>query len=228
MVSPNNTSTKRTTSQRVRPIDLELLRRMRRGQDYCVCELTESLQVTATAVRQRIDRLMSVGMIERTKRVQGQRVQGRGRPTYHYQITDAGLRTCGADPAELTEAMWQAVMDIEDSEVRESVLQRAAVSLGKRYAAESNHDAHSSINTKWSLISKTMQAHQIQAQVVQNGSLPVLDIAACPYPSLSQHDQDRSMCRLEERMLTEALGQPVHLSSCRMDGDACCQFSTLS
>jgi predicted ArsR family transcriptional regulator len=35
------------------------------------------------------------------------------------------------------------------------------------------------------------------------------------------------MCRLEEQMISEALGQPVHLSSCRLDGDACCQFSAV-
>ena len=36
------------------------------------------------------------------------------------------------------------------------------------------------------------------------------------------------MCRLEEQMISEALGQPVHLSSCRLDGDACCQFSAVT
>ena len=44
---------------------------------------------------------------------------------------------------------------------------------------------------------------------------------------MTDSSDDRSMCRLEEQMLSEALGQPVELSSCRLDGDACCQFAPI-
>jgi hypothetical protein len=35
------------------------------------------------------------------------------------------------------------------------------------------------------------------------------------------------MCRLEEQMISEALGHEVQLSSCRLDGDSCCQFTAV-
>lgn len=58
--------------------------------------------------------------------------------------------------------------------------------------------------------------------------LPVLDIEVCPYPTLSDADPERTMCRLEEEMLSEALGKPVHLAQCRLDGDDCCQFTPVA
>ena len=217
-------------TERVRPVDLELLRIMQVGQDYCVCELTESLGVTATAIRQRIDRLLRLQMLQRTKRV-----SGRGRPTFEYQITAAGQQACGADSSKLTEAIWQAVTGLDDPAVRDSILQRAAISLGKRYAAALNQEpilqdgslpcVEHSIGSKLASVSEAMQAQSIQASVVNSGDLPVLDITSCPYPSLSSQDADRSMCKLEEKMLSEALGTPMQLSSCRLDGDSCCQFS---
>ncbi len=38
------------------------------------------------------------------------------------------------------------------------------------------------------------------------GGLPVLDIGACPYPTLRHAPDDRSLCKLEEEMFSEALG----------------------
>ena len=52
---------------------------MRGGEAWGVGELTELLGVTATAVRQRIERLLEMGLIEREKVV-----AGRGRPTFRY------------------------------------------------------------------------------------------------------------------------------------------------
>ena len=51
-------------------------------------------------------------------------------------------------------------------------------------------------------------------------------VVAVDNGSTDESDQ-RAMCRLEEQMISEALGQPVHLSSCRLDGDSCCQFSAV-
>ena len=64
-------------------------------------------------------------------------------------------------------------------------------------------------------------------EVSIEGELPVVDMGSCPFPTLTDLSEDRSMCRLEERMISEAVGQPMRLSSCRLDGDSCCQFSAI-
>ena len=77
-------------------------------------------------------------------------------------------------------------------------------------------------------LSAKLSERHIPAGVSHLGVLPVLDMEACPYPLLMDESDDRAMCRLEEQMISEALGQEVQLSSCRLDGDSCCQFSTVS
>lgn len=217
---------KRTHCQNedLRSVDRELLVAMRGGETIGVGELTEILGVTATAVRQRIDRLLEMELIEREKMV-----AGRGRPTYRYRLTVAGYRRAGANPADLADAMWREILAIEDEQIRETLLSAVAARLGRQFAAEvCEGDKEESIEARMQNFSEMMSARHIPAEVSHSGPLPVLDIGACPYPSLTDASEDRAMCRLEEQMISEALGQPVHLSSCRLDGDECCQFSAVN
>ncbi|TWT83725.1 MarR family protein [Planctomycetes bacterium CA13] len=218
-------STPNTISQpeSLRSVDRALLVVMRSGEAFGVGELTEQLGVTATAIRQRIERLLEMGLIERQKIV-----AGRGRPTFEYQLTVDGHRSAGANPADLAEAMWQEILAIPDSEIRQNVLSAVAARLGRR-VAEGIHRAaidDESLESRMKRVSEMLAERHIAAEISHTGALPVIDVGACPYPSLTDTSDDRAMCRLEEEMLSEALGRPVHLSSCRLDGDHLCQFAT--
>ena len=193
---------------------------MRGSETVGVGDLIESLGVTATAVRQRIDRLLEMGLIEREKVV-----AGRGRPTYRYRLTIIGHRRAGANTTEFADAMWREILAIENMEVRDQLLSAIAARLGQQYAAQMIANADESVHQRMHSLSEMLAGRQIDTDISQAGELPVLDIGACPYPTLTDASDDRSMCRLEEQMFSEALGQPVQLSSCRLDGDSCCQFS---
>jgi predicted ArsR family transcriptional regulator len=213
----------RNVNEELRSVDRELLSAMRHGEALGVGELTESLGVTATAVRQRIERLLEMGLIEREKIV-----AGRGRPTFRYQLTIEGHRRAGADPSDLADALWREVLAIEDESLRERLVSSVASRLGRQYALRVvSRTDENSIEQRMHRLSEIMSQQQIPIEVSQSGRLPVLDIGACPYPSLTDISDDRAMCRLEEQMISEALGQEVHLSSCRLDGDSCCQFSAV-
>jgi predicted ArsR family transcriptional regulator len=223
-------------SEDLRTVDRELLEAMRgidvAGQHGCagdsehqdsvgIGQLTEQLGVTATAVRQRIDRLLEMGLIEREKIV-----HGRGRPTYRYRMTVTGHRRSGANPIDLAEAMWREILAIPDPEAREHVLAGIAGRLGRQYAAEMpTVEADATFEQRMHHLSQLMAARHISAEVSNSGDLPVLDICNCPYPSLTDSSEQRAMCHLEEQMISEALGQEVHLSSCFLDGDTHCQFT---
>lgn len=214
----------RSTAEDLRSVDRELLTAMRHGEAVGVGELTEQLGVTATAVRQRIERLMEMGLIEREKIV-----AGRGRPTFRYQLTVLGHRRAGADPADLADALWREILAIEDESTRDRILSSVAGRLGRQYAAQFVAEiGEDSFERRMRQLSEVMSGHQIPIEVSHTGRLPVLDIGACPYPSLTDASEDRAMCRLEEQMISEALGEQVHLSSCRLDGDACCQFTAVN
>lgn len=202
----------------IRSVDRDLLLAMRGGELMGIGELTERLQVTATAVRQRIERLLERGLLDREKVV-----AGRGRPTYQYRITDEGRRVNGADSTDLAEAMWRELLSIEDPELRGRMLRSVATRLGREYASQLDEDAP--LEERMRVLSQLLSSRQVRSDVISGGKLPVLDINACPFPTLADDSADHSMCRLEEQVLSEALGKPVQLSQCRLDGDACCQFS---
>ena len=205
------------TSEDLRSVDRELLMAMRVGGEMGIGDLTMKLGVTATAVRQRIDRLLEMGLIDREKIV-----AGRGRPTYRYRLTVTGHRCVGTNSTDLADAMWREILAIGDEGLRAKILSAIAARLGRQYAAGEKHD---SFEARMQKLSEMMSARHMATEVSHSGRLPVLDIGACPYPSLTDASEDRAMCRLEEQMISEALGQPVYLSSCRLDGDDCCQFS---
>ena len=84
--------------------------------------------VTATAVRQRLTRLMAQGLVDR-------RVGpgGRGRPSHRYGLTEKGRRQTGANFADLAMALWNEMRAIQDPEVRRGLLQRIAKTMAAMY-----------------------------------------------------------------------------------------------
>ncbi|MEM0926004.1 MAG: ArsR family transcriptional regulator [Planctomycetota bacterium] len=202
----------------LRSVDRELLSTMQSGDWFSVGDLTDALGVTATAVRQRVERLLERELIEREKIV-----AGRGRPTYHYRVTEAGRRESGADSTHLAEAMWRELTSIDDLALRERLLASVAKRLGQEYAARLDPDAP--LADRMKVLSQMLGERRVASDVVSDGNLPILDINACPYPTLADGSIDHSMCRLEEKVLSEALGKDIQLSQCRLDGDACCQFA---
>lgn len=223
------------TPDGARASDSELLGLLREGRLMTIDELKQGLGVTATAVRQRIERLLEAGLIEREKVV-----VGRGRPVFRYALTVDGHRYAGADSSEFAEAMWREIMMLRDSPIRRRLISAIARRLGRMYAArfEKIGEADSTPRTEAMLeqrmrsLSDALVRNQIRSEVHMAGpllsKLPVLDICVCPYPTLRDTPEDRSLCKMEEEMLSEALGSPVHLTSCRLDGDQCCQFTPVT
>lgn len=202
----------------IRSVDREVLEVLRREPQCTVTELEGALGVTTTAVRQRLSRLEDDGLIERIK----QPSLGRGRPTFRYRLSVSGHRIAGADYAELADAMWQEILAMPDTRLRYSLLRQIAVRLGRQYAQGIRG---TSLAGRLQSLSHLMEHRRIPAAVGAQEGLPVLDIHACPYPELADGNENREMCKLEEEMISQAMGQPMHLSRCRLDGDNCCQFS---
>lgn len=211
----------------LRSVDRDLLLTLRGGDMMGIGELTTLLGVTATAVRQRIERLLEQGLIEREKIV-----AGRGRPTYRYKLTITGHQRSGANPAQLADAMWREILAIPDTQIRERLITSIAERLGREFAAQFALEAKgSSLEDRMNRLAEILSDQQIESAVISSESstpLPILDICSCPYPSLADSSDERAMCRLEEQMISEALGEEVQLSSCRLDGDSCCQFSMVA
>ncbi len=201
----------------VRPIDQAVLDLLRKDEGLTVQELIDRLEVTATAVRQRLDRLVQVDMIERRKVV-----QGRGRPQFRYFLTPLGMRYASASYSGLALALWQEVMDLPSQAMRQRILRR----VGRRMGLELRGQlpGSGSLSERMTAVADMLSHNRVPAGVEQFGELPVLRVHACPYPELSKFDGQRSLCELEAEMISEAVGQPMQLDSCRLDGHASCQY----
>lgn len=198
--------------------DRDLLDHLRKVGTTGVSDLETLLGVTRTAVRQRLNRLMAEGLIERVAEK-----QARGRPSHKYSLTTKGERLAGDNYGDLVEALWDEIRLIPDTEVRRGLLKRLADRLANTYAERLGNGA---LAEKMRALRDLMDEKEVPFEVDESGGLPVLTALACPYPDLAEHD--RSICAMERLMISEALGESVKLSECRLDGGSCCSFQPSS
>ena len=112
--------------------DSDLLDLMRIAGPLSVPELADAMEVTATAVRQRLTRLLGQSMIQR-EAIRA----GRGRPKHRYWLTDKGLRQTGSNFTDLAVALWSEMQSIENEETkRDDIARRISRALATGYAAQ--------------------------------------------------------------------------------------------
>jgi predicted ArsR family transcriptional regulator len=195
--------------------DRSMLDILRREGAVTISALVAEMGVTATAVRQRLQRLMNEGLIERkTER------KGRGRPNHRYSLTEKGEHSAGNNFADMATVLWEEIKSVEDPNIRRGLLKRIADRFVSRYR---NDISGETLGDRMKSLASLMGEREIPFVVDESKSLPVLSALACPYPELAK--TDRSVCTMEKLMLSEVLGSSVRLSECRLDGATCCTFT---
>jgi predicted ArsR family transcriptional regulator len=194
--------------------DIGLLDILRKNGPASVAQLAAEMQVTATAVRQRLTRLLAQAEIERTTER-----MSRGRPVHRYALTEKGRRRAGANFADLAIALWAEIREIKDLEVRRGLLARVSKRLATVYAGRVRG---STLEEKMESLAEMFRERRIPFEVGGSRELPILHATACPYPDLAE--QDRTVCSMERILFSELLGENVRLSNCRLDGHNCCTF----
>ena len=182
-----------------------------------VSDLAGALGVTATAIRQRLDRLMRNGLVERHA-VSGRR----GRPSHAYSLTPQGRRVGGDNFRDLAFVLWREIRGIKDPSVRRGLLGRIGSGLAEIDRAAVVGDTPAE---RLGGVADVLRRRQIACGVEQDGDggLPVLTTYSCPYPDLAE--ADRGICAAEQSMIEELVGSTVRLSECRLDGGSCCRFT---
>jgi DeoR family transcriptional regulator, suf operon transcriptional repressor len=196
--------------------DVGLLDLLRKAGPLGVGQLAEAMQVTPTAVRQRLVRLMGNGLIDRhlTR-------PARGRPSHRYELTEKGRRQSGANFVDLALALWTEIRAIADPEVRRGLLQRVAKTMAQMYGPEVEG---ATTAERMRAVSEIFAERNVPFVTDESGALPVLTALACPYPELAE--KDRGICALERMMFSELVGSGLKLASCRLDGETCCRFES--
>ncbi len=205
--------------------DETLLAQLRQGPKS-VAELAVAMDVTATAIRQRLNRLMGSGLVERS--IQRQASAGRGRPTHAYTLTEKAQRLAGDNYADLAAVLWEEVRSIKDDEIRRGLLQRLSKALVKRYQSQIRGETtEERMQELRQLFAERRIPLTVETPKATSGSstkeLPILRVDDCPYPDLAE--QDRGICAMEKMIFAELVDDDLRLTQCRLDGHSCCEFS---
>ncbi len=196
------------------PNDEPALEVLRKQPQATIAQISRKLGVTATAVRQRLTRLMAAGLVDRdTVR------HGRGRPVHLYKLTPRGRARQGSNFADLAGALWREIANVEPSEIRLPLLRRVLTRLSEQYRDELDGET---LPEKLAGLRGLLRERGIAFDLDPSEALPILSTSQCPYPGLA--DDDPSICEWEREMFSKIVGQPLALSQCRAHGDACCQF----
>jgi DeoR family transcriptional regulator, suf operon transcriptional repressor len=195
--------------------DRQMLDFIRQNGAVTISALIVEMGVTATAVRQRLQRLVAEGLIQRnTER------KGRGRPNHRYSLTEKGEQSAGNNFADMASILWDEIKSVEDPAIRRGLLKRIADRFVERYR---NDVAGETLSDRMKSLAGLMGERQIPFTVDETKALPIISAHACPYPELAK--ADRGVCTMEKLMLSEILGANMRLSECRLDGATCCTFT---
>lgn len=203
-------------SEAQRATDAAVIELLRVESALEIGDLASSLGVTATAIRQRLERLMKAGLVERATVS-----RPRGRPAHAYSLTSQGRRSGGDNFRDLALVLWREIRGVREPAVRQGLLSRIGAAMADLYRpAVSGDDPAARLRS----LADLMRQKDVSCDVAGgSGDLAVLTSYSCPYPELAE--QDRSICAAERLMLQDLVGTSVALSECRLDGGTCCRFT---
>jgi predicted ArsR family transcriptional regulator len=184
-----------------------------RGQ-ATIQELCDTLSVTATAIRQRLNRLQDMGLIDR-EAVRAQR----GRPHHAYVLTETGREQLGDNYAELALLLWEEIRQLEDSTLRERLFTRIERQLAQRYGAMVQGKT---LEQRFEQLRNSLKERGFRVEVITGNGLPILRELNCPYHRLAVSDPE--ICRVEQRVFEQVLGVKLTLAQSCREGKGCCEF----
>jgi len=197
--------------------DRALLDLIRRNGPLSITEMVTELGVTPTAVRNRLTRLVSSGMVER-RTEHG----GRGRPKHSYQASVEAHRRLGQNYADLAVVLWDEMMrTVEDRKLRRFLFGRITDRLADLYRSQMSGEEWQGRMVQLGTI---LHDRGIETEVTHGdgGMMPILKQHSCPYYELAE--TDRAVCAMERKMFEKVLGRGLRLSQCRLDGHRSCDF----
>lgn len=182
-----------------------------------VADLMRVTGVTRTAITEQLDELMTAGFVARTV----ERVSARGRPRHLYKATEAALVLLFPGNQRLVmPALWQAILDVGGEAMSKKILSRVSRAIANHYSRQ--------ITAK----KPRERLRQLIALLVAEGGLFelvetgegqwTLYSRSCPF--ISMVDDNRTVCRIDQSMMTTVVGCPVRRTACRHNGAPCCTF----
>jgi predicted ArsR family transcriptional regulator len=195
--------------------DRKLLEHLHSSGGADIQSLCDVLNVTRTAVRARIQRLQSAGLL-----VSEDKSSGRGRPRQIYKVNHNGLHTLGEDYREMAVVFWQVISEVEDETLRNSLLQRIRDRMAERFRRQLPESG--TVEQRLDQLADKMKSSGFNTESDHSAALPILRETNCPFPMLA--DVDETICEVEKEVLEQVLGVNVEFVNRCRDGHHCCEF----
>src|SRR3954452_4382060 len=143
--------------------DRVLLEVLQRNGAVTISVLVAEMGGTATAVRQRLQRLMADGLVERHAEK-----KGRGRPNHRYSLTEQWERSAVTNFADMADVLWDEIKSVENPEIRRGLLKRIAGRLAARYRDEVGGET---LGNRMTALAGVMGERDIPFRVEQKSAL---------------------------------------------------------
>lgn len=195
-----------------------IVERLKRLDDATVPELAPELGLTETAVRQHLEVLEDLGIVQRAEATP----HGRGRPALRWSLTERANELFPDRHAELTAELIGAIRTALGEQALSKVLEaRSAAQLA---AYRSAIPARSSVKVRVRRLAELRTAEGYLAEVQEHGDELVLVEHHCPVCEAAR--TCAGLCRSELELFEQALGPGVEVSRVQhlLGGDHRCAY----
>ncbi|MDZ7616098.1 MAG: MarR family transcriptional regulator [Patescibacteria group bacterium] len=204
------------TDPSVSPAGMRLVKLLVGKPPMTIAQLIDATGVTRTAVTEQLGELVAAGFVERNL----ERLPGRGRPHHLYVATDAALLLLFADVQRLVvPAIWKALGDAGGDVLTQQVIMSVAARLAEHYCKALHSDCPKG---RMKEMGEILRQEGALVEVCEEDGGLMLRKRSCPF--ISMLDENRSVCCIDEQMLSIAVGHPVRRVDYRQEGDPCCTF----
>ena len=186
----------------------------REGQ-LTIAELVRRLNITTTAIRQQVNRLVADGWLART-----QRHGVPGRPADVFSLSDKTHRLFGGRNDEFSRLLIDEIAQTEGPARSRTILQ----GVGRRMAAQGRAFVGAGPPAERLRRLADLLSHEgILAETHGAADDLRLTVFTCPYRGLASAHPE--VCEVECETFSELLGGPVRRSQCVLQGHTRCEFS---
>jgi predicted ArsR family transcriptional regulator len=201
----------------ISPAGLRIVKLLVGNPPQSIAQLLHATGVTRTAVTEQLDDLMAAGFVDRDL----ERTTSRGRPRHLFRPTHAALALLFAGNQRLVvPAVWQAIHDLGGEEFSRKVLKRVSRALAEHYNAKITAKRPRD-RLRQFIGHLTAEGGLLEAVEDDDGRF-VLHKRSCPF--ISMVDAKRSVCYIDQEMMSAVVGRPIRQTACRHDGAPCCKF----
>ena len=117
--------------------------------------------------------------------------------------------------------MWQAIEKIGGAKLKEQVTEELAQTMAEHYSKQIRAKTPANRLAEMARLLCNTEGNQIEIKREKDGQIAMFR-RSCPF--FSMFEESRSVCCLDERVLTEVVGVKVHRTASRHEGDPCCVF----